>query len=99
MNVTLNFILVDEAESLVSGVEMSETSSVTQSIDYDLDSMDGCSWVTEPPNMIEFDQRQPLGSKQCESQLRYDVLKFRSRYFIDEFLRDEFREKIKFFLY
>ena len=58
---------------------MSETSSVTQSIDYDLDSIDGCSWVTEPPNMIEFDQRQPLGSKQCENQLRYDVLRFLSR--------------------
>ena len=63
--------LVEEPETQSLGVEMSETSSVAQSIDYELESVDGCSWVTEPPNMMEFDQKTPLGSKQCERQLRY----------------------------
>ena len=54
-------------------MEKSDTSSVAQSIDYELESIDGYSWVTEPPNMMEFDQKTPLGSKQCELQLRYDI--------------------------
>lgn len=63
-------ILVEERENPSLGFEMSETSSVAQSIDYELESMDGCSWVTEPPIMMEFDQKTPLGPKKCERQLR-----------------------------
>ena len=62
-----------EPEGLSSGLEKSETSSLAQSIDYEVESVDGSSWVTEPPNMMEFDHKTPLGSKQCEMQLRYDV--------------------------
>ena len=65
--------LAEDPETPSSGIEKSDTSSVAQSIDYELESIDGCSWVTEPPNMMEFDQKTPLGSKQCELQLRYDM--------------------------
>jgi len=64
-------IKAEDPETPSSGVEKSDTSSVAQSIDYELESIDGYSWVTEPPNMMEFDQKTPLGSKQCELQLRY----------------------------
>ncbi len=53
-------------------MEYSETSSVTQSIDYEADSVDACSWVTEPISLIDVEQRAPLGTKTCERQLRYD---------------------------
>ena len=69
------FVFVaDEPEASYLGVEKSETSSVAQSIDYELESIDGCSWVTEPPNLMEFDHKTPRGSKQCELQLKYDIV-------------------------
>eukprot|EP00795_Rhopilema_esculentum_P004641 gene4641-20920_t len=64
-------IRVEQSEGMAGGIEMSETSSVAQSLDYELESVDGCSWVTEPPNMMELENKTPLGSKQCERQLRH----------------------------
>eukprot|EP00794_Sanderia_malayensis_P008016 gene8016-8875_t len=53
--------------------DFSETSSMTQSVDYEIESVDVCSWVTEPPIMIDIEQQRtlPLGSKLCERQIRH----------------------------